>query len=89
MQLTAPLPRSPARTPLHVGIRDRRFGNAFVTTHDIALFVPGERRARCASTCASMGVEAGQDLRLSVNVANTGTETWAGEWVLDTGAPGR
>jgi hypothetical protein len=86
MQLTAPLPTKPGAYTLHVGIRDRRFGNAFVTAHDIALFIPGERRATLRLNVRERGVEAGQGLRLSVNVANTGTQTWAGEFVLDTGA---
>ena len=86
MQLTAPLPTKPGAYTLHVGIRDRRFGNAFVTSHDIALFIPGERRATLRLNLRERVVEADQGLRLSVNVANTGTETWAGEWALDTGA---
>ena len=86
MQLTAPLPTKPGAYTLDVGIRDRRFGDAFVTSHDIALFIPGERRATLRLNLRERGVEAEQGLRLSVNVANTGTETWAGDWVLDTGA---
>ena len=86
MRLTAPLPTTPGAYTLHVGIRDRRFGNAFVTSQDIALFIPGERRATLRLNLRERGVEAKQGLRLSVNVANTGSETWAGEWALDTGA---
>ena len=86
MQLTAPLPTTPGAYTLHVGVRDRRFGNAVVTSHDIALFIPGERHATLRLNVRERGVEADQGLRLSVNVANTGTETWAGEWALDAGA---
>jgi hypothetical protein len=86
MQLTARLPTTPGAYTLHVGIRDRRFGNAFVTSHNIALFIPGERRATLRLNLRERGVEAEQGLRLTVNVANTGSETWAGEWALDTGA---
>jgi hypothetical protein len=86
MQLTAPLPTKPGAYTLQVGIRDRRFGDAFVTSHDIALFIPGDRRATLRLNLRERGVEAEQGLRLSVNVANTGTETWAGEWALETGA---
>jgi hypothetical protein len=86
MQLTAPLPTRPGAYTLNVGIRDRRFGNAFVTSHDIALFIPGERRGTLRLNLRERSVEADQGLRLSVNVANTGTETWAGEWTLDAGA---
>jgi len=86
MQLTAPLPADPGAYSLHLGIRDRRFGNAFVTAHDIAVFIPGERRATLRLNVRETGVEADGALRVSVNVANTGTVTWAGEWVLDTGA---
>ena len=86
MQLTAPLPTKPGAYTLDVGIRDRRFGDAFVTSRDIAMFIPGERRATLRLNLRERAVEAEQGLRLSVNVANTGTETWAGDWVLDTGA---
>ena len=79
MQLTAPLPTKPGAYTLQVGIRDRRFGNAFVTSHDVALFIPGDRRAALRLNLRDAGVEAGRGLKVSINVANTGTETWAGE----------
>jgi hypothetical protein len=86
MRLTAPLPTRPGAYTLQLGIRDRRFGNAFITSHDIALFVPGERRATLRLTLRETSIEAGQPLKASVNVANTGSETWAGGWTLDAGS---
>ena len=86
MRLTAPLPTRSGAYTLHLGVRDRRFGNPFVTSHDIALFIPGERRASLRLNVRERGIEAGRAMKVSVNVANTGSQTWAGEWTLDAGA---
>jgi hypothetical protein len=86
MRLTAPLPTKPGAYELHLGVRDRRFGDAFVTAGDVAVFIPGDRRATLRLNVREQGIEAGSSLRVSVSAANTGTETWAGEWTLDAGA---
>ena len=86
MRLTAPLPTKPGAYTLHLGIHDRRFGRAVVTAQDVAVFVPGDRRATLRLNVRQPGVEAGSALRLSVNVANTGTLTWAGTWSIDAEA---
>ena len=41
------------------------------------LFVPGDRRGSLRLNVRKSGVEAGSGLKVSLNVANTGTETWA------------
>ena len=79
MRLTAPLPTKPGAYTLHLGIHDRRFGRAVVTAQDVAVFVPGDRRATLRLNVREPGVEAGSTLSLSVNVANTGTLTWGDE----------
>ncbi|HEU0242795.1 MAG TPA: hypothetical protein VFQ75_02745 [Candidatus Limnocylindrales bacterium] len=86
MRLTAPLPTTPGAYTLHLGIRDRRFGRAVVPAQDIAVFVPGDRRATLRLNARENGVEADSALRVSVNVANSGTLSWAGTWSLDAGA---
>jgi hypothetical protein len=86
MRLTAPLPTKPGAYTLHLGIHDRRFGRAVVTAQDVGVFVPGDRRATLRLNVRDAGVEAGAPLRISVNVANTGTLTWAGAWSIDAGA---
>jgi hypothetical protein len=57
-----------------------------VTAQDVAVFVPGDRRATLRLDVRQAGVPAGSVLGLSVNVANTGTLTWAGAWSIDAGA---
>ncbi|HET7830308.1 MAG TPA: hypothetical protein VFL03_12170 [Candidatus Limnocylindrales bacterium] len=86
MRLTAPLPTAAGAYELHMNVRDRRFGNAFVTSGNTAVFIPGDRRASLRLNVRAQAVEAGSPIKLSVNAANTGTETWAGEWTLDAGA---
>jgi hypothetical protein len=86
LRLTAPLPTEPGAYTLHLGIQDRRFGRAVVTAQDVAVFIPGDRRATLRLDARESGVEAGGQLRISVNIANTGTLTWAGAWSIDAGA---
>ena len=86
MRLTAPLPDAPGAYALRLKVKDRRFGNAFVTSGDVAVFIPGPRRAALRLNVRESGVEVGQPIQVSVNVANTGTESWAGTWALDAGA---
>ena len=86
MRLTAPLPTKPGAYELHLGVRDRRFGSAFVTAGDVAVFVPGARRATLRLNLRERTIPAGTPVSVSVNAANTGTETWTGEWTLDAGA---
>jgi hypothetical protein len=86
MRLTAPLPTTPGAYELRMNVRDRRFGNSFVNTGDVAVFISGERRATLRLNVREQGVEAGSPIKVSVNAANTGTETWAGEWTLNAGA---
>ena len=86
MRLTAPLPTKPGAYTLHLGIHDKRFGRAVVTAKDVAVFVPGDRRATLRLSVRHAGVEAGSLLRVSLNVANAGTQTWAGAWSIDAGA---
>jgi hypothetical protein len=86
MRLTTALPTAPGAYTLHLGIHDRRFGRAVVTAQDVAVFVPGERRATLRLNVRLAGVEVGSPLRVLANVANTGTLTWAGSWSIDAGA---
>jgi hypothetical protein len=88
MRLTAPLPTASGAYELHMSVRDRRFGDAFVSSGNTAVFIPGDRRASLRLNVRAQAVEAGSPIKLSVNAANTGTETWAGEWTLDAGAGG-
>jgi hypothetical protein len=75
--VTSPLPDAPGAYVATLAAHDKRFGRAFVTADDLAVFVPGDRRATMRLNVRHSGVEAGSALRVSVNVANTGTETWA------------
>lgn len=76
LRLTAPLPEEPGAYVATLAVTDRRFGRSFVTAEGLAVFVPGDRRASLRVNVQRAGVEAGSALKVSVNVANTGTETW-------------
>jgi hypothetical protein len=69
-----------------MNVTDRRFGRSFVAARDIAVFIPGERRATIRVVTRQAGVEAGSGFKVSVNIANSGTGTWAGSWAMDAGA---
>jgi hypothetical protein len=86
MHLRAPLPTEPGAYNLRLGVHDRRFGNPVVTSKDVTVFIPGERRATLRLHVRKAGIEAGSTLRVSVNVANSGSKTWAGAWTMDAGA---
>lgn len=86
LHLSTPLPTEQGAWTLHVNVTDKRFGRTVVTARDVAVFVPGDRRATTRLVVREDAVQAGSSLKVTANVANTGTETWAGTWTLDAGA---
>ncbi len=88
LHLVAPLPTKPGAYVARLAVKDRRFGRSFVTADDLAVFIPGDRRATMRLDARSAGVEAGDALKVSVSVANTGTETWADTRVAQGSARG-
>jgi hypothetical protein len=77
LHLIAPLPTSPGAYVGTLAVKDRRFGRSFATAGNLAVFIPGDRRATMRLDARKAGVEAGSALKVSISVANTGTETWA------------
>lgn len=86
LHLSTPLPTKQGAWTLHVDVTDRRFGRTVVTARDVAVFVPGDRRATTRLVVREDTVQAGSALKVTANVANTGSETWAGTWTLDAGS---
>src|SRR4051812_40059074 len=86
LHVTTGLPTKPGAYTLRIAVRDRRFGRTFVSTDDAAVFVPGDRRATLRLNVRDTRVEAGSGMKISANVANSGSLTWAGTWPMDTGS---
>jgi hypothetical protein len=76
LHITAPLPTEPGAYVASLAARDRRFGRTFVKADDLAVFIPGDRRATLRLDARKAGVEAGSAMKVSITVANTGTEAW-------------
>lgn len=83
MHLTAPLPVEPGAYVGSLQVRDRRFGRVVAEADRLAVFIPGDRRASLHLTVRGSKVEAGAPVRVTVNVANSGVDSWA-----DGRAPG-
>jgi hypothetical protein len=77
LHLVTPLPTAPGAYVGSLAVKDRRFGKSFVTAGDLAVFIPGDRRATMRLDARRAGIEAGSALKVSISVANTGTESWA------------
>ena len=77
LHVTAPLPTTPGAYLASLSLRDRRFGKTVIRSGSVAVFIPGDRRASLRLIVREKGVEAGSALKLTLNVANSGTATWA------------
>lgn len=60
-----------------ITLTDRRFGEVVAQAGDVAVFVPGPRRATLRLHVRDETIGAGRTVSVSVSVANTGTESWA------------
>ena len=89
LHVAAPLPATPGAYVASLSLRDRRFGDVFVRSRKVAIFVPGPRRATMRLNVRETGAEAGSTLEVSVNVANSGIETWADTRTSVTGGTQR
>ncbi len=67
-------------------LTDRRFGERVARAANVAVFVPGPRRATLRLLSRDRAIEAGRAVSVSLSVANSGTETWAEQGQL-IGAP--
>jgi hypothetical protein len=85
LHITAPLPTEPGAYVASLAARDRRFGRTFVKADDLAVFIPGDRRATLRLDARKAGVEAGSAMKGSITVANTGIEAWT-DTILGAGS---
>ena len=74
---TSALPPASGAYRATLTLTDRRFGDVVAQTEDVAVFVPGPRRATLRLHMSDETIETGKVISLSLSVANTGTESWA------------
>ena len=74
---TAALPAAPGAYRATFTLTDRRFGDVVAQTEDVAVFVPGPRRATLRLHVRNETIQTGKVVSVSLSVANTGTESWA------------
>ncbi len=86
LQVTAPLPERPGAYLAALSFTERRFGRQVASVEDVPVFVPGPRSAHVRIDAPKRALVAGEALKVSLNVANTGETTWA-EDIVDKGAP--
>ena len=85
LRATSALPDASGAYRAAITVTDRRFGGVVARAEDVAVFVPGPRRATLRLHAGGASIEVGQTVSVSVFVANTGTESWT-EPVRDAGA---
>ena len=78
LRATAAVPTEPGAYRTTISLTDRRFGQAVVGAADVALFIPGPRRASVRLHVRDAAIEAGDTVSVEVSVGNTGTVSWAG-----------
>jgi hypothetical protein len=77
LRAIATLPTEPGAYQATMTLTDRRFGKTVAASGDVAVFVPGSRRATLGLVTSSSTVIAGAQLDVTVSVANSGEDTWA------------
>ena len=77
VRAVAALPSVPGAYLATITLTDRRFGEAVADAANVAVFVPGPRRATLRLLSPDQAIEAGEAVSVSLSVANSGTETWA------------
>jgi hypothetical protein len=86
LRASVALPTKPGAWLSTLTLTDRRFGGIVVRSEDVAVYVPGPRRATLRLNSGKASVVAGATVPISLSVANTGEETWA-EPARPAGAP--
>ncbi len=77
LRATAALPAKPGAYVASMTLTDRRFGKVVARSAPTAVFVPGPRRATVRLTVRDATLTAGEQMKVTVSVANTGDESWA------------
>lgn len=77
LRATAALPARPGAYLASLSLTERRFGSTVARSAPVAVFVPGPRRATLRLNVRDAYVAAGDRVKVSVSVANTGEITWA------------
>lgn len=77
IRAVAALPSVPGAYRGAITLTDRRFGDAVAQAANVAVFVPGPRRATLRLLSSDRVIEAGRAVSVSLSVANSGTESWA------------
>ncbi len=77
LRVTAGLPAKAGAYRATLTLTDRRFGRLVARIGNVAVFVPGPRRATLTLFVRDETIEGGKPADVSVYVVNTGTETWA------------
>jgi hypothetical protein len=77
LRLAAALPTRPGTYTASLSLTDRRFGSRFVASTPVAVFVPGARRATMRLNVRGEFLNAGDNVRINLSVANTGEDTWS------------
>jgi hypothetical protein len=77
LRVTVALPTEAGAYQATLMLRDLRFGDVVARAGNVAVFVPGPRRAKLRLQVRDEAVEAGKAVTVSVWVANTGTKSWA------------
>ena len=77
LRTSAALPTEAGAYRADVTLTDLRFGDVVARAEQVAVFVPGPRRATLRLHAGDEAIEAGRAITVSVSVRNTGTESWA------------
>ena len=77
LRLSAALPTEPGAYVANLSLTDRRFGKTFVASEPVGVFVPGARRATLQLNVFKKVLIAGDNVRISMSVTNSGEESWA------------
>lgn len=78
LRVTAALPARPGAYRASITLTDRRFGRLVAGARDVAVYVPGERRASLRLRGDDDLLDAGSSLEIKVSVDNTGEVSWTG-----------
>jgi hypothetical protein len=77
LRAAAALPTDPGAYVVGLSLTDRRFGDRFVATEPVAVFVPGLRRAALRVRAQERLPESGERIPVTVAIANPSGMTWA------------
>ena len=86
LQARVALPVATGAYRATITLTDRRFGEVVAQAGDVAVFVPGPRRATLRLHVRDETIGARGAVSVSLSVANTGTESWA-EQIQSPGVP--